>query len=109
MEIIYSGIIEKNKEEKRGREERRERVPSFSPLPHPLFFFAHISLHCPHNLNPWNRLLSHSLFPETTLAQFIIITSDFKIYTTVEPLFRGHPRDQGKCPLNRDGCTEVCQ
>ena len=21
---------------------------------------------------------------------------------TVEPLFRGHPRDQGKCPLNGD-------
>ena len=72
--------MEKNKEEKRGRGERRERVPSISPLPHPLSFFAHISLHCPHNLNPWNRLLSHSLFPETTLAQFIIITSDFKIY-----------------------------
>ena len=27
--------------------------------------------------------------------------------TTVEPLFRGHPRDQGKCPLN-GGWAEVC-
>ena len=52
-----------------------------TPTPTPRFFSAHIFLPCPHDLNAWNWLLqSHSLFPETSLAQLIIITSDFKRY-----------------------------
>ena len=52
-----------------------------TPTPPQRFFSAHISLLCPHDLNAWNWLLEcHSLFPETTLAQLIIITSDFKRY-----------------------------
>ena len=64
VRIVECGAKEESEKETKRRErgrERRERLPpSSSALPHPVvvcfFFFAHISLRCPHDLNAWNRL-----------------------------------------------------
>ena len=60
------GEGERREERETGGHERAkregERAPSLSPLPYPIlivvFFSAHISLRCPHDLNAWNRLFS---------------------------------------------------
>ena len=55
----------KEENEKKIRRKRgRGRKEGLSPLPHPLvvLFFVHISLHCPHDLNAWNRLQQECSF-----------------------------------------------
>ena len=61
----YSGVRREGRERERNKKEgKRERegnayLPRPQPYPTPslfVFFFAHISLRCPHDLNAWNRL-----------------------------------------------------
>ena len=54
----------KEESEKKIRRKRgRGKVPTLSPLSHPVlvvvvvFFSAQMSLRCPHDLNAWNRLI----------------------------------------------------
>ena len=58
------------------RKKRREAVRSH-PYPTPsLFFFfsAHISLHCPHDLNSWNRLGRDKSRDQCSMSRNIQIT-----------------------------------
>ena len=51
-----SGVRREGRQREKNKEEKREREGSH-PYPTPsLFFSAHISLRCPHDLSAWNRL-----------------------------------------------------
>ena len=62
----YSGVRregrERERNKKEGKREREKGTPTSlvlsptSPRRCLFFFFAHISLRCPHDLNAWNRL-----------------------------------------------------
>ena len=51
-----NGVRREGREREKNKEEKKEGVPSLSPLPLVVFFSAQISLHCPHDLHVWNRL-----------------------------------------------------
>ena len=50
-----NGVRRDGREREKSKEEKKEGVPSLSPLPLVVFFSAQIS-DCPHDLHVWNRL-----------------------------------------------------